>query len=430
MLGYRTVVPGVTKAWMTPHAAEICARRRLAFARHELDLSPENLQRFHAAHELSRVTCRAVQRERKHQQDITAQAHWRTAPGSRAAWKKGSAYRKSKRGASRPGPPLQHFDNLLLSACRLACGVRGFRGEAVWTRRACVSPAFLWALYQVLRSESACNLAHLRCFARLQAASQRPTPPTACVSCRCSCCAAPRTSLAQASQLRLSASASVAPVSPISERLPLLSCALAGVGCLAVRPCSLPCCRQRLCLRPSVVLRPSLASEPSPLLSFHALPPLCRSFSFLLRLCTPSFVSSRATFRSVTLCLGTPCRCMGSVLVLTARFASPGHLPILLGGTSLWNAAGAASSISSSAANLPHLRARILLICGLISWISCHVALSRPCTCARRCMLTLLTLRMFAAFACRGSWILSVSCHLVPALFLLLCARFLTAVSF
>jgi hypothetical protein len=89
----------------------------------------------------------------------------------------------------------------------------------------------------------------------------------------------------------------------------------------------------------------------------------------------------------------TPCGCMGSVLVLTARFASPGHHPILLGGTPLWNAAGAASSISSSAAKLPRLRARILLICGLISWISCLVTLSRPHKCARRCMWTLLTRR-------------------------------------
>jgi hypothetical protein len=31
------VVPGVTKSWMTTHVAEICARRRIAFARHKLD---------------------------------------------------------------------------------------------------------------------------------------------------------------------------------------------------------------------------------------------------------------------------------------------------------------------------------------------------------------------------------------------------------
>jgi hypothetical protein len=40
-----------------------------------------------------------------------------------------------------------------------------------------------------------------------------------------------------------------------------------------MRPRSLPRCRQRLCPRSSARLRPSRASEPSPLLSFHALPP-------------------------------------------------------------------------------------------------------------------------------------------------------------
>jgi hypothetical protein len=95
----------------------------------------------------------------------------------------------------------------------------------------------------------------------------------------------------------------------------------------------------------------------------------------------------------VTLCLGTPCRCMVSVLVLIARFLSLGHCRILLGGTPFWNAASAASTISFSAARLPRLIARILLICGLISWISCLVTLSRPHACARHCVLTLLTLQ-------------------------------------
>jgi hypothetical protein len=45
-------------------------------------------------------------------------------------------------------------------------------------------------------------------------------------------------------------------------------------------------------------------------------------------------------------------------------------------------------------------------------------------------MLTLLTLRMSATFACRDSWTLSASCPLVPALFVLLSARFLPAMSF
>jgi hypothetical protein len=51
-------------------------------------------------------------------------------------------------------------------------------------------------------------------------------------------------------------------------------------------------------------------------------------------------------------------------------------------------------------------------------------------TCAKRCILPLLTLELSAAFACRGSWILSASCPLVLALFLLLCARFLPVMSF
>jgi hypothetical protein len=85
----------------------------------------------------------------------------------------GSVPRKRKRGNSRPGPPLELFDKLLLSACRLACGVRGFHGVAGCTRRACVSPAVLLAVCQVLPSESACDLAHLRYSARLQTASQR-----------------------------------------------------------------------------------------------------------------------------------------------------------------------------------------------------------------------------------------------------------------
>jgi hypothetical protein len=96
----------------------------------------------------------------------------------------------------------------------------------------------------------------------------------------------------------------------------------------------------------------------------------------------------------------------------------------------LWNAAGAASSISSSAARHPVLSARILLICGLISWISCLVMLSRLRTRARRCIFTLLPLRMSRAFACRGSWILSASCPLVHSLFLLLYAHVLPVISF
>jgi hypothetical protein len=36
----------------------------------------------------ARITCRAAQRRQKYQQEASAQDHWRTAPASRAAWKK------------------------------------------------------------------------------------------------------------------------------------------------------------------------------------------------------------------------------------------------------------------------------------------------------------------------------------------------------
>jgi hypothetical protein len=60
-LGHLTVVPGVTKPWMTRDVADACARRRLAFARNKLDPCPVNLDRFKAADELARMTCRAAQ---------------------------------------------------------------------------------------------------------------------------------------------------------------------------------------------------------------------------------------------------------------------------------------------------------------------------------------------------------------------------------
>jgi hypothetical protein len=87
-LGYRTVVPGVTKPWVTRHVADVCAQRRLAFARHKLDPSPLNLDRFKAVEKLARISCRAAQRRQKRQQEASAQDHWLTAPGSRVAWKK------------------------------------------------------------------------------------------------------------------------------------------------------------------------------------------------------------------------------------------------------------------------------------------------------------------------------------------------------
>jgi hypothetical protein len=48
----------------------------------------------------------------------------------------------------------------------------------------------------------------------------------------------------------------------------------------------------------------------------------------------------------------------------------------------------------------------ILQICGWISWSFCPATLSLLRGCTRRCTLTPLTLPLFAAFACRGSWIL------------------------
>jgi hypothetical protein len=68
-------------------------------------------------------------------------------------------------------------------------------------------------------------------------ASGRPLLPA--FPCRCSCCEAARPYLAQASPARLSASARVAPVRPVSKSLLLLSCALGGVSRLGVRPLGL-----------------------------------------------------------------------------------------------------------------------------------------------------------------------------------------------
>jgi hypothetical protein len=85
---------------------------------------------------------------------------------------------KRKRGELHPPLPLEHFDQLLVSACRLACGIRGLPGEPGWTRRACVSPEVLLAVCQVLPSERACDLAHLRYSERLRAATRRPCDST------------------------------------------------------------------------------------------------------------------------------------------------------------------------------------------------------------------------------------------------------------
>jgi hypothetical protein len=148
----------------------------------------------------------------------------------------------------------------------------------------------------------------------------------------------------------------------------------------------------------------------SPLLCLHALPPSATLAS--CSTCVPFPLCALGPASCLLLrALGSPFRCVGSVLVLIARFASPdGHWP-LLGGTPRWNAAGAASSISCSAARPPRLVARVLLMCGLIAWINCLVTVSLPRGCARRCMLTPLTLRLSAAFGCHmapGSCLLPV----------------------
>jgi hypothetical protein len=75
-------------------------------------------------------------------------------------------------------PPLLHFDQLLLSACRLACGVRALPGEPGWTHSACVSSEGLLPVCQVLPRERAYDLAHLRYSVRLRAAWRQPHSQT------------------------------------------------------------------------------------------------------------------------------------------------------------------------------------------------------------------------------------------------------------
>jgi hypothetical protein len=79
----------------------------------------------------------------------------------------GSKHRKRKRDGSRPCPALQHFDHLLLSACRLACGVVccAARLAGLGTRV---------SLLQCFWSSVKCDLARLRYSAHLQASLQRP----------------------------------------------------------------------------------------------------------------------------------------------------------------------------------------------------------------------------------------------------------------
>jgi hypothetical protein len=106
-------------------------------------------------------------------------------------------------------------------------------------------------------------------------------------------------------------------------------------------------------------LRCSLSMRSSPMPLLQSPVPLVHPFR-------KASVSSRATFLSVNLYFGTPYCCMGSVPVLIARFASPGRHQLLLGGRpcNWWNAAGTASSISSTAARLLRLIVRILLKMG------------------------------------------------------------------
>jgi hypothetical protein len=125
----------------------------------------------------------------------------------------------------------------------------------------CVSPAVLLAVWHVPPSKSACDLAHLRYSARLQAASQRPDARD-CLHFRAAAHAALSPEHIRPKGIRRASllTATVAPVCPISASFPLLSCALAGIGRLGVRPRPLPRCRQRLCPPSSAWLRPCRAS--------------------------------------------------------------------------------------------------------------------------------------------------------------------------
>jgi hypothetical protein len=239
-----------------------------------------------------------------------------------------------------------------------------------------------------------CSSAILCTSAGRISAPGRPRLPA--FPCRCSCCSTARSSLAQARPPRLSALPASLPSAPSLNRH--LCCHVRSQASVAWE-CDLApypafgngsACSRRCGSGPPVHLHPLrviatallMHSPPMLLLQFPA--PFVYPFLCVL--------SSHHPF-----CHSVPrdslC-CMGSVLVLTARFASPGHHQILLGGTPWWNASGAASSISFSAARLPDLVAWILLIFGLIFWRSFLLTLSRPHGYARHCMLTVLSLRM------------------------------------
>jgi hypothetical protein len=94
----------------------------------------------------------------------------------------GSAPRKCKRGDSRPGPPLQLFDNLLLSAFRLACGFADFVARlAELGVRVCPPQSFwLFVKYfpaRVRATSLICDTLHV-CRPHLSV----QTPPATCVS--------------------------------------------------------------------------------------------------------------------------------------------------------------------------------------------------------------------------------------------------------
>jgi hypothetical protein len=161
--------------------------------------------------------------------------------------------------------------------------------------------------------------------------------------CRCSCRDAARSFLAQARLPCLSASAESLPSAPSLNRY--LCCHVrsqpsVGWECtLAPYPASdnVTARGRRRGPVPPVHLNPlrsylSMRSSPLPLLQFPA--PLVYPFLCVL--------SGYLPFCPSVPC-DSLCRCMASVLVLIARFASPGRHQLLLGGTSLSNAAGTAS---------------------------------------------------------------------------------------
>jgi hypothetical protein len=199
---------------------------------------------------------------------------------------------------------------------------------------------------------------------------------------------------------------------PLSGRAALVSCPAAD-NAPAPTPCQLPLLvalsvlihgtfstlrtlRRRLTRMRVFCCRLSRFMQLSPVFAAYPLrcslsmrSPRCRSCSFLLSLCTPFLcvLSGHLPFcHSVpwdSLPLHGLCPRSNCTVCIT--------LPPLdtAGGYTSVERRGTASSFSISAARLPRLIARILLIRGLISWNSCLVTPSRPRGCAGHCMLTL-----------------------------------------